>query len=83
MRNNGAKKHIAMAVCLGFVLSTSCVPTEDWAEKYAQNNPDQFTNPQMGWQVLQDDYRAGATGQVDGLSLEWDYYSIHDDHHKL
>lgn len=50
---------------------------KSWQDRYAENNVDRLSNGQAGWQVLSPDYRDFHI--LDGLSLEWDYYSIHDD----
>lgn len=51
-----------------------------WQEIYAQENTDNLANPIGGWNVLSDYYQANTTTNyiMDALSIEWDYYSIHD-----
>lgn len=51
--------------------------TPTWQEKYAEDHEAQLRDGQAGWHVLSDAYRKPHL--FDGISLEWDYYSIHDD----
>ena len=69
---------LVLAACLLNVSTALAMGSMDktWAEKYAENNAASLSNGLSGWNVLSDDYR--AWNFYDGISLEWDYYSIHD-----
>jgi hypothetical protein len=51
-----------------------------WQELYARQNESNLRDPLGGWNILSDYYRADTrvNRAMDGLSIEWDYYSIHD-----
>jgi len=55
--------------------------TPTWPEKYAENNSQKLRSGIPGWNVMSDDYRKKHI--LDGLSLEWDYFSIHDEDGKF
>ncbi|MCP4132044.1 MAG: hypothetical protein GY754_13785 [bacterium] len=52
-----------------------------WQDRYAENNEEQLRDGLSGWNVLSEDYRDPHI--LDGLSLEWDYFSIHDSEGKF
>ncbi|MFP4476019.1 MAG: hypothetical protein ACLFOY_10725 [Desulfatibacillaceae bacterium] len=73
---------LATAVAMLFFCAASAAamgsaPPPTWPEQHAIDNHDLMSDGLGGWNILQDDYR--AFHYLDGLSLEWDYYSLHDD----
>lgn len=48
-----------------------------WPEQHAMDYGHVMKDGLGGWNILQDDYR--SFNVLDGFSLEWDYYSLHDE----
>ena len=72
---------IACALCCAAVLCGSPSYALNWQETYAAQNAANLANPIGGWNIMSDYYQSNTTTNniMDALSIEWDYYSIHDD----
>ena len=72
---------LAGAVCCAVLLCGSLSHAATWQETYAAQNAANLADPIGGWNILSDYYQASTTTNylLDSLSIEWDYYSIHDD----
>ena len=66
---------------LAMLLGSMPAGAATWQENYALQNAANLGNPIGGWNVLSNYYQSNtATNYIlDALSIEWDYYSIHDD----
>ncbi len=69
------KKSIVSAVflCALLVFMTGC---GQWADNYAKSHESMLRDPLSGWNIMTDAYL--APNALDGISFEWDYYSVHD-----
>jgi hypothetical protein len=56
-------------------------PKPTWPEQHTIDYNHVMRDGLGGWNILQDDYR--KFNALDGFSLEWDYYSFHDDDGKF
>ncbi|MBI9074326.1 MAG: hypothetical protein JEZ02_02860 [Desulfatibacillum sp.] len=56
-------------------------PRPTWPEQHTIDYDHVMRDGLGGWNIMQDDYR--AFNLLDGLSLEWDYYSFHDNDGKF
>ncbi|VVS91548.1 hypothetical protein DBB_11160 [Desulfoluna spongiiphila] len=69
-------------VCLFMTQSAFSMGTlTTWQDRYAEKNEATLKDGLGGWNVLSEDYRKPHI--LDGLSLEWDYFSIHDKNGKF
>jgi hypothetical protein len=60
-------------LCSLMVASTGC---GQWADNYAKNHESMLRDPLSGWNIMTAAYL--APNALDGLTFEWDYYSVHD-----
>jgi hypothetical protein len=72
---------LSVLACCALLVSGSQGHAATWQDNYAAQNAANLANPIGGWNILSDYYQASTTTNylLDGLSIEWDYYSIHDD----
>ena len=67
---------IAAALLLAAPCSMAMAPKPTWPEQHTIDYDHVMRDGLGGWNIMQDDYR--DFNILDGLSLEWDYYSFHD-----
>ena len=59
--------------CVLLAVMAGC---SQWADDYAKNHESMMRDPLGGWNIMTAAYQ--QPNALDGITFEWDYYSIHD-----
>lgn len=74
------KTAFLVSFLVSLVIAAAIAATAHWPPTFPEHHASEYESLMRdglgGWNILQADYRAPSL--LDGLSLEWDYLSIHD-----